>query len=307
MKRLPIYIIVALLALGAFACEEQYITLQDTNYVMFAEQEQYFLVGENQDYFSVAVSATAKTKSDRTFGVEVIDKGSNSIEGYHYRLLSNSVTIPAGELTGEVKVKGIYENILPTDSLGFTLKLVVPEEMEWNDLYTDGTQSKVVMYKSCPFDIHNFEGYALLSSMLLQNYPGDNRSYQRVVRCDLHSTEESTIILRNCFYDGYDVRIRLHGEDPEEPIITMDEGQVLSDEASVLGWMPGDNHILGTTSPYYSSYFNACQRFAVVWLMAYVEDLGESVGTIGHFYNVIEWISEEEAKEFAQELGQTFI
>lgn len=304
MKRLPIYIIAALLTIGTFACDEQYITLQDTNYVMFAEQEQYFLVEENQDYFSVMVSATAKAKSDRTFGVEVIDKGSNSIEGYHYRLLSNSVTIPAGELTGEVRVKGMYDNILPTDSLGFTLKLVVPEEMEWDDLYTDGTQSKVVMYKYCPYDIHNFEGYALLSSMLLQNYPGDNLSYQRVVKCDLHPTEKNTIIIRNCFYDGYDVRMKFHGDNPHEPLLSIEAGQVISDEASVLGWMPGDNHILGTTSPYYSSYFNSCQRYAIVWLMAYVEDLGESVGTIGHFYNVIEWISNEEADEFMGELGQ---
>ena len=75
---------------------------------MFAEQEQYFLVEQDQDYFRVMVSATAKSKHDRTFGVEVIDKGSNAIEGLHYRLLSNSVTIPAGELAGEVRVTLLF-------------------------------------------------------------------------------------------------------------------------------------------------------------------------------------------------------
>ncbi len=287
---------------GTIACEEQYITLKDNDYVMFAEQEQYFLVEEDQEYFSVMVAASATSKSDRTFGVEVIDKGSNSIEGYHYRLLSNSVTIPAGSRSGEVRVKGIYENIQATDSLGFTLKLIVPESMEWNDLYTDGTQSKVVMYKSCPFDIHNFTGYALVSSMLLQNYPGENVSYQRTVVCDLHPTEENTIIFRSCFYDGYDVRIKFHGNNPEEPLITMEAGQTISDEHSVLGWQPGDNHILATTSPYYDSYFNSCQRYAVLWMQVYVENLGEPVGTLGHYYNVIEWISKEEYDGFSKEL-----
>lgn len=302
MKRLPIYIILGLLTAATFACQEQYITYNDKCYVMFSEQEQYFLVEENQDYFSVAIAATTVAQRDRTFGVEVIDKGSNAIEGLHYRLLSNSVTIPAGELAGEVRVKGIYENIEPTDSLGFTLKLIVPEEMEWRDVYTDATQTKVVMYKSCPFDINNFTGWCLVSSMMVQTYPGDNVSYQRVVKAEKHPSEENTIILRSCFYDGYDVSLKLHNERPDEPIITMAPDQVISDEASVFGQILGDNHILATHSPYNDSYYNSCQGFAVLWMHVYVEDLGESIGTVGHFYNVIEWLSDEEAEEIQREL-----
>lgn len=291
----------ALAAYVLIGCQERYTTLQNADYVMFAEQEQYFLVEQDQDYFSVMVSATAKSKVDRTFGVEVIDEGSNAIEGLHYRLLSNSITIPAGELAGEVRVKGMYDNLTATDSLGFVLHLVVPEEMEWDDLYEDGTQSKVVMYKYCPFDINNFTGYAIVSSMMLQNYPGDNVSYQRIIQTELHPTEENTVILRDCFYDGYDLSIELQGGDPENPLVRMEE-QVASDEGSVLGMFHGDNRILIAHSPYYASYFNTCQRFVVLWSHVYVEDLGEAVGTIGHFYNIVEWISREEAEELMKEL-----
>jgi hypothetical protein len=35
----------------------------------------------------------------------------------------------------------------------------------------------------------------------------------------------------------------------------------------------------------------------------YVENLGVSVGTIGHFYNVLEWISDEEAERLQREEG----
>lgn len=303
MKKISTYIFIGVLALGAIACDEQYTTYNDKAYVMFSEQEQYFLVEENQDYFSIDIAATTAAKEDRTFGVEVIDQGSNAIEGHHYRLLSNTVTIPAGKLAGEVRVKGIYENIEAADSLGFVLRLVVPEEMVWDDLYKDGTQTKVVMYKSCPYDINNFTGWCLVSSIMLQNYPGENVSYQRVVRSELHPTEANTIILRNCLYDGYDVRLKFHGDDPEKPLISMERGQVLSDEASVFGQILGDNHILGGTSPYYDSYFNACERFAVLWMEVYVEDLGTMIGTVGHFYNVIEWLSNEEAEEIRKELG----
>ncbi|MBQ2248004.1 MAG: DUF4984 domain-containing protein [Tidjanibacter sp.] len=303
MKKTPIIYIVASLLLTAatIGCDEQYTTYSDKQYVMFAEQEQYFLVQENQEYVGIDVAMTVPSKRDLTFGVEVIDKGSNAIEGVHYRLLSNSVTIPAGKLAGEVRVQGIYENIEPADSLGFILKLIVPEEMEWNDLYTDATQTKVAMYKSCPYDINNYTGYCLVSSMLLRDYPGNNQSYQRIAKSELHPTKENTIILRNCFYDGYDVELRFHGEDPEKPIITMDE-QTISDEGSVLGMFHGDDHILGATSPYYESYFNACQRFAVLWMHVYVEDMGEPIGTIGHFYNVIEWMSDEEAEDILAQM-----
>jgi hypothetical protein len=33
----------------------------------------------------------------------------------------------------------------------------------------------------------------------------------------------------------------------------------------------------------------------------YVENLGVPVGTVGHFYNVMEWISEEEAELIKKE------
>ena len=109
------------------------------------------------------------------------------------------------------------------------------------------------------------------------------------------------IIIRNCFFDGYDITLRLHGERVAEPKITMDADQVVSDEASVFGQILGDNHILCDDSPYYESYFNSCQRFAVLWLHVYVEDLGEPIGTVGHYYNVLEWISDEEAERLKRE------
>ncbi len=301
MKHIYTYLVVVLALWSLVGCQERYTTLQNTNYIMFAEQEQYFLVEQDQDYFSVMVSATAKSKYDRTFGVEVIDKGSNAIEGLHYRLLSNSVTIPAGELAGEVRVKGMYDNITPADSLGFILHLVVPEEMEWNDLYEDGTQSKVVMYKYCPFDINNYTGYAIVSSTMLQSYPGNNVSYQRIIETEKHPTEKNTIILHDCFYDGYDLNIKLQVGDPENPLVKMDE-QVVSDEGSVLGMFHGDNRILISHSPYYVSYFNTCENFVLLYSHIYVEDLGEAVGTIGHFYNIVEWITKEEADDLRQQL-----
>ena len=297
------FILSAFVAMAAMvACDEEYVTYNDAEYVMFAEEQSTNMVLADQEYFTVPVASTVACDYDRTFGVEVVDKGSNAIEGKHYRLLSNSVTIPAGELAADVKVAGLYENIEPTDSLGFVLKLVMPEQLKFN-LYEGSDQTKVVMYKSCPFDRNNFTGWCILTSMLLRDYPGDNQSYQRLIRTEAHPTEPNTVILRSAFYDGYDLTITFNPENPANPLVTMDKDQVVSDEASVFGQILGDNHILGTHSFYYPSYFNSCQHFVELWMQVYVENLGETVGTVGHYYNILEWISDEEADRLQRENG----
>ena len=297
MKRLPIYVLTALLL---FSCKEQYTTYSDAEYVMFADSISTNLVQKDNVRFNVAVASTVAKNYDRTFGVEIVDAGSNAIEGVHYKLLTSSVTIPAGKLATNVEVEGIYDNIEATDSLGFKLRLVMSEKLKW-DLYKDSDCTKVVMYKSCPFDRNTFTGYAMLSSMFLRDFPGEGNTYQRVVFTEPHPTESDMIIVRNALYNGYDITLRLHGDDPYQPLITMDKDQVISDEASVFGQILGDNHMLCDDSPYYESYFNSCQRFAVLWLHVYVEKLGESIGTVGHFYNVLEWISDEEAERLKGE------
>ena len=267
---------------------------------MFADSLSTNMVEKSNSRFTVPIASTVARDYDRTFGVEVVDAGSNAVEGKHYRIISNTVTIPAGKTSANVEVEGIYDNIGATDSLGFRLRLVMNSALKW-DLYKDSDMTKVVMYKSCPYDRNNFTGYAVLSSLLLRDYPGENSSYQKVVYTEAHPTEPDMIIIRDAFYNGYDVTLTFDGADPAEPRITMDSDQVLSDEASVFGQILGDNHILGDDSPIYTSYFNSCQRFAVLWLHVYVEKLGEPIGTVGHFYNILEWISDEEAERLKRE------
>ncbi len=286
--------------LALLSCKEQYTTYSDAEYVMFADSLSTNMVEKSNSRFTVPIASTVARDYDRTFGVEVVDAGSNAVEGKHYRIISNTVTIPAGKRAANVEVEGIYDNIGATDSLGFRLRLVMNSALKW-DLYKDSDMTKVVMYKSCPYDRNNFTGYAVLSSLLLRDYPGENTSYQKVVYTEAHPTEPDMIIIRDAFYNGYDVTLTFDGADPAEPRITMDSDQVLSDEASVFGQILGDNHILGDDSPIYTSYFNSCQRFAVLWLHVYVEKLGEPIGTVGHFYNILEWISDEEAERLKRE------
>lgn len=298
MKQILKYIAAAFLAASALAgCQERYVTYSDAEYVMFADTMATYPVQKDVEYFSIPVVSTVVRDYDRTFGVEIIDAGSNAIENHHYRLQSNTVTIKAGETRTDVLVHGEYDNIEASDSLGFTLQLVMNRNLEM-PLY--GKTTKAVLMKCCPFDINSFSGYCVLTSMFLYNYSATG-SYQRLVYTEKHPTEENTIICRDWINDGYDVTMKFNPEDPMKPFVTMDRDQVASDEGSFFGTAHGDNKILVTNSALYDSIFYPCGNYLYIWTEMYVENLGVSVGTVGHFYNIMEWVSDEEAERLKRE------
>lgn len=298
MKQIIKYMTILFAAASVFSsCHERYITYSDKEYVMFADTMATYPVQEDVEWFSIPVVSTVVRDYDRTFGVEIIDKGNNAIENIHYRLESNTVTIKAGENRADVKVHGYYDNIEPTDSLGFELELVMNSNLVMPGY---GKSAKAVLMKSCPFDINNFTGYCVLTSMFLYDY-SITGSYQRLVYTEKHPTQENMIICRNWLNDGYDVTMTFNAGDPMKPLVTMDRGQVASDEGSFFGTAHGDNKILVTNSAYYDSVFYPCGNYLYIWTEMYVENLGEPVGTVGHFYNIMEWISDEEADRLKRE------
>lgn len=300
MKQTIKYIIILLTAvLFTEGCQERYVTYSDAEYVMFADTMATYPVQKDVEWFCIPVVSTVTRDYDRTFGVEIIEKGSNAIENHHYRLESNTITIKAGETRADVKVHGYYDNIGVTDSLGITLQLVMNDKLEM-PLY--GKQAKAVMMKSCPFDINGFTGYCVLTSMFLYDYSITGR-YQRLVYTEKHPTEENMIICHDWIKDGYDVTMTFHPEDPMKPFVTMEAGQVASDEGSFFGITHGDDKILVKNSSLYNSIFYPCGNYLTIWTEMYVENLGVPVGTVGHFYNIMEWISDEEAERLRVEAG----
>ena len=309
MKNYILSLLVVLSACAMTACDEEYTTYRGPEYVMFADTLSQHMVTHDGVYFSVPFSATVACDYDRTFGVEILDEGSNAIEGKHYRLKSNTFTIPAGKLSTDIEVFGNYDNIGPADSLGFTLQLVMPEALKWN-LYPESNRTKVVMFKSCPFDINEWGGteqeprYCLLTSLLLYSYPGPNTSYQRLVRCYKHATLENTIVMDNLFYDGYDLRLTFNTKNPSEPLLEVEADQVIGEEFMVFGIQHGDGKILAQTSPASGSTvstFNSCQKYAQLWTRVYVKDFSTMIGYVGDFYNILEWVSKDEAEEMMRE------
>lgn len=266
-------------------CSEENATYSGPDYVMFSDTLQTIAVQSDDTYYDIPVTATTACDYDRTYSVEVVDKGSNAIEGVHYDLQSNNVTIKAGERTSSIKIRGHYNNFEDTDSIGVMLRLTADKDKIW-DLY--GRDTKVVLVKVCPFDINTFVGYAVLTSTFFTDYM--QTTEMRLLTTEKDPEVENGIILKNFLYDGYDIKVSFNTDNPLQPLLEMEPQVVGSTAEAFQGSVWGDDklRVMNTTGAI--SYYNVCQNFFFQYMTFYVN----GVGTVGTYANVVEWISKEE-------------
>ena len=287
--------VAALIALAG--CSQDYTNYSGPSYIMFSDTLYQYAVQESNEVFNVPVSATEKADFDRTFAVEVVPKQSNAIEGRHYRILNNTVTIKAGEMVGNVKVQGMYENIGNTDSLGLTLKLVIPEKYNWTDLYKDYTH--VVMQKSCPFDINVFSGWCVVTSTFYSQYL--NNVTNRLIKTEVVEGEENTVLLKDVYYKGYDLKLKFNTKNPLEPKVEMDN-QIAGPTGEAFGTIYGDGKLRISQPSIYTSYYNSCLKYVLQYVSMSVDNKdGSSFGTVGTFISMFEWISDAEAEKLKEQ------
>lgn len=266
-------------------CSEENAAYSGPDYVMFSDTLQTIAVQSDDTYYDIPVTATTACDYDRTYSVEVVDKGSNAIEGVHYDLQSNNVTIKAGERTSSIKIRGHYNNFEDTDSIGVMLRLTADKDKIW-DLY--GRDTKVVLVKVCPFDINTFVGYAVLTSTFFTDYM--QTTEMRLLTTEKDPEVENGIILKNFLYDGYDIKVSFNTDNPLQPLLEMEPQVVGSTAEAFQGSVWGDDklRVMNTTGAI--SYYNVCQNFFFQYMTFYVN----GVGTVGTYANVVEWISKEE-------------
>lgn len=289
------FLAVSAIIIGLTGCEQKRVSYNGPSYLMFSDTLYDYPVQETNEVFKVPVSTTKAVDYDRTFAVEIIDKESNAIEGKHYKLLNNTVVIKAGKMTADVEVQGIYENIAATDSLGFSMRLILPEETEW-DLYGKG--AKVVLHKTCPFDINNFKGYCKVTSTYLLEF---KQSSTRLIKTELSQDEENTVILKDLYYDGYDVKLKFKTGDVYRPYITM-EDCVCASTSDAFGTIYGDGKLMMSQPTNYVSYYNTCEKFVLQYVTLSVYNKDKTLyGTVGTYLNILEWISDAEAEDMIQQ------
>ena len=285
----------AILSLALFAgltsCEEERTVYNGPQYIMFADTLSVLGVENSEEYFDIRIAATKAVEKDYTLAVEVID--SSAVEGVHYTIESNTVTIKAGQLATSVRIRANYESLaIGEDPVAFRLRLVTDEETHWN-LYGDkGLETKVMLQKICPFDVNAFSGYAMVTSTFLYDYVG---SYNRLIKTEVDPTKKNTIILHDYLYDGYDVKVRFTTDDMLNPLIEMDD-QPMASTGEAFGTIYGDGmlHIYQPSSMV--SYYSSCEKFILQYMTVWVPGMAAGTNTVGTFINAVEWISDDEAR-----------
>ena len=299
MKKLLIGCMAAIAVLTTLSgCDQDKVTYSGANYLMFSDTLYTYAVQETNEIFNVPVAATVATDYDRTLAVEVVDWESNAVEGKHYKLLSNTVTVKAGERTANLQVQGMYDNLEITDSLGFSLRLVIPEEDQWN-LY--GTGTKVVMQKILPFDIKNFTGYCKVTSTYLSSDYYPNKTDLRLVTSDVVKDKENTIVIHDLYYNGRDIEFTFNRKDVLEPLVEMKE-QMCATTAEAFNTIHGDGKLRISQPAAYNSFYSTNENFVLQYATLSVKNKdGSFYGILGTFVNIIEWISDAEAEKLKEQ------
>lgn len=280
---------IALLSLLA-GCQAEKTTYEGPDYILFSADSHTLGILDSEEWFEIPISATRTANEERTIGVEVVASESSAIEGLHYILESNTLTIPKGELTTAVRIKGLAENIDINSMLSIKLRLVIDPELVW-DAY--GIESEVQLQRCCPFDINNFTGYAKITSTWTMQYMN---AEARLVRTERDPEDKSAIIVKDMFYDGYDIRLRLNSDDRLNPTVELAE-QVLGTTGEAFGTIYGNGKLMMAEPTGYTSYYGTCENFLVLYSMMYVD----GVGVVGTYVNIFEWISDLEAERIMRE------
>ena len=280
---------IALLGLLA-GCQAEKTTYEGPDYILFSADSHTLGILDSEEWFEIPISATRTANEERTIGVEVVASESSAIEGLHYILESNTLTIPKGELTTAVRIKGLAENIDINSMLSIKLRLVIDPELVW-DAY--GSESEVQLQRCCAFDINNFTGYAKITSTWTMQYMN---AEARLVRTERDPEDKSAIIVKDMFYDGYDIRLRLNSDDRLNPTVELAE-QVLGTTGEAFGTIYGNGKLMMAEPTGYTSYYGTCENFLVLYSMMYVD----GVGVVGTYVNIFEWISDLEAERIMRE------
>ncbi len=281
----------ALLLIGVVACEEEHTTYSGPELVQFADTMVVLPIMDSEVYHEVFISSSQTADYDRNFGVEVVMSETNAIEGYHFDIESNTVTIKAGEHAAALMIKG-YESVLTeSDSLGMTLRLVGVSD----DYGLEYLDAHVILQKVCPFDINEFVCPLLVESKFLSSYSSTS---MRVVDAILDPNDNTAIIIQDCLQDDFDLKVNFDSEDPLNYALTFEDEQKIALGSQFFGHVYGDDILRVAQTSNYTSTFSPCSGVMTLNMIMYVEE----VGMVGTYANTFTRLTGAEA-EYLRNLG----
>lgn len=271
----------------ATGCQSDEILYSDHEYVMFADTVYTMPVLDKEAIFTVPVAATTTESYDRHYAVEVVNDKSNAIRGFHFDFVdnSNNIVIKAGERVANLVLRGHYSNVAREDSLRLTLRLVEPEAQKWS-LY--GNETHIDFVKCHPFVMNDFlmikNNDDEVNMTMYASFPFDtNTNTYSVVG---YKKDEYTLMLKDMFgaSGSGEIRVMFDDSDPLDLLITVPEQPAFREANYGTVWI--------RSTAQYPSYFNTFDSFFVLYLEAYVPQ----VGSFGVYQYIFKCIDTDEAE-----------
>lgn len=262
-------------------CQADKQTYSEGERVLFADTLAAYPVLENETEIDIPVASTVRRDYDRTFGVEIVDQGSTAIENRHYRLVSSSITIKAGETAANVRLQTVFDAFGPADSLGVILRLVMPDQLAW-DAYSN--QTKVVFRKFCQLQLEDWTADGG-NYIFYATFPYE--SLTRVLVKAEAMPDGERLRFKSLLGDNFDLTMRFYGEDPTDPVV-----EVLPQRAF---YASNYGVVTTETASGTPNYYYACDKYTVFYLTSY----SENVGIFGTYMYMLEWITQKEADYYA--------
>lgn len=274
------FLLALVMATMSVACTSRVedIRYEGEDFVLFSDSNYVMPLTEGDDVFEIPVGFAIPSTHSRTVAVMVDVRESNAIEDYHFTVESHNVIVPAGQLTGMLRLRGIYDHVESVnDSLAITLRLLT-KEADASPVY--GNTAHVLLRKIRPFHIEDYVGDLRLTC----TFPFSTSS---VTSFNVKSEKlnDSTLVVRKPFEDTRDLVLRFHtGKDnPFDQNIDMREQVAFTD--ATFG------QVSMSTIDGIPSYYLPEDRAFVLYLDAYLAHLG----SFGAYYYVFEWISPDQA------------
>lgn len=270
------------------SCEKEDSLYSGNDYVLFADTLAFMPVTEDVNRtFDVEISATKVSNVDRNYAVELVVNKTNAIEGHHFDLVTNNLTIKAGELSGKIKVKGYYDNIVYGERLEFTLRLLAPKEQKW-EIYGDEARFSLI---KCPkFDINKFAG----NLRMFAAFPFSQQTTSFLLKSEV--LDDSTLVVKAPFDSRMDLKVRFHSNatNPFQDAITVFEQQAFPDVSNGIVYVRSVD-----TRPSY--YITEARVFAL-----YLDLFVPKLGTFGVHQYLFRWVPQSEVDSENNSTGTPF-
>lgn len=267
-------------AVSAVSCSDgkSEMLYQGPSFVQFADSAYLVPVTCVDTVFQIPVSVARASRKDRSIAVVTDLRQSNAIEGYHYRLESHNVLIPAGETVGYLRVCGYFGNIESvSDSLCATFRLLVPGD-EVSSMY--GNSVNVRFQKVLPFCIDDYVGDLRVTC----TFPYSTSSVTSYL-VKSEKVDSVTLRIKSLFDNVRDITVRFR-YDPSNPF---EQGIDVPEQIAFTDNVYGPVSMAAVEG--IPSYYLPEDRAFVLYMEAFLAQMG----SFGAFYYVFEWVTPDQA------------